>query len=182
MKKRLFIAINLPPEARVGLGRLIARLPNQPGITKTKLDNHHLTLLFLGDTDEEVIPRISEELNKISEKFSPLPLSFTGLGGFPDLNQPQILWVGLDGGELTALQSEIAKATAPLAPNADTKPFRPHLTLARIKNHFRIDKNQLGPLVSTLPHFTANHIYLMESQLTPRGSIYTEFSSHSFTG
>ena len=177
------MALNFDPATRLAIARLMAGLPSRPGLTKTRVDNLHLTLLFLGDTDEELIPQISQQLAEISQNFSSLRLEFSQLGGFPDLQHPQVIWIGLDSDTLHQLRQAIANRLLPLVPTADTKPFRPHLTIARTNPLFhpetKANWGQRGePLKATLPPVTIPQIDLMESTLAPGGSIYKKVSSH----
>lgn len=161
-------------------------MPIPPGLIKTKADNLHLTLLFLGDTDEELIPQLSAELERVAQRFSPLIVSFDRLGGFPNLREPHTLWVGMAGANLSELQQEVATRIIPLAPEADCKPFRPHLTIARLGNHpdqlpQGVASARLGELTQTslnLPPTQLNRLDLMESTLQPGGSVYRAISSH----
>jgi 2'-5' RNA ligase len=183
MKKRLFIALNFDAPARLALARWLYQLPIPPGLIKTKADNLHLTLLFLGDTDEELIPRLSAELERVAQRFSPLIVSFDRLGGFPNLREPHTLWVGMAGANLAGLRQEVATQIIPLAPGADLKPFRPHLTIARVKTRLpgEVASSRLGEIAGSplkLPPFSVGQIDLMESTLTPQGSVYKRISSH----
>ena len=186
MKKRLFVALNFDAPTRLALARWLYQLPAPSGLTKTKADNLHLTLLFLGDTDEELVPRLSAELEQVAQRFGPLTVSFDRLGGFPNLQEPHTLWVGLAGAILAGLQQEVATRITPLAPGADCKPFRPHLTIARLGNHpDRLLQGaasaRLGELTQTslnLPPTQLDQLDLMESTLQAGGSVYRVISGH----
>ncbi|MBN2585112.1 RNA 2',3'-cyclic phosphodiesterase [Patescibacteria group bacterium] len=185
MKKRLFIAINFDSATRLAIARLMSQLPNQPGLNKVKVDNLHLTLLFLGDTEEELIPQISQQLDEVCKDFSSLSLKFGRLGGFPDLKHPQVIWIGLEGNHLSQLHQVIAERLSPLVPTADTKPFRPHLTVARSNSHLHPESTvkfllQLSQQPVNLPPVAVSQIDLMESALAAGGSIYKRISTHPF--
>lgn len=187
MKKRLFVALNFDPATRLAIARLMVKLPHQPELSKTKVDNLHLTLLFLGDTDEELIPQISRSLEEIAKATPTLTLKFSNLGGFPDLFHPQTIWVGLFGDGLDQLQQAIASQLLSIVPTADTKPFCPHLTIARVKDTLsgKATSARLGELSRSpldLPPVRLTQIDLMESALAPGGSIYKIVSTHSLQG
>jgi 2'-5' RNA ligase len=174
MKKRLFVALNFDPATRLAVARLVVQLPNHSGLNKTKVDNLHLTLLFLGDTDEELIPQLSQALEEIAATNSALTLQFNHLGGFPDLFRPQTIWIGLTGDSLNQLQQAIAYQLLSIVPTADTKPFRPHLTIARVKGDLPgdIKSARLGELARSpldLPPIRIAQIDLMESTLRHLG-------------
>lgn len=184
MKKRLFVAINLDPQARLAIARLAVSLPKYPGLVPTKSDNLHLTLLFIGDTDEEIIPAISNQLEEIAQNTPSLTLNFGQLGAFPDLSNPQVIWAGLDGQGLAELQQAISQRLLPIASTADTKPFRPHLTIARANSHLHPELTakllvQMSDQSLGLPSLTISQIHLMESTLAPGGSIYKQISAHT---
>jgi len=182
MTQRLFVALNLDPPTKLALGRLLTQLPNQSGVAKTKIDNLHLTLQFLGEIDEELIPQIQTILNTAVIHYQPLVLSFTQLGAFPNWVQPHSIWIGISCPSLMKLQDELAQQLIKLVPTMDTKPFQPHLTLARIKSPLssaELSSIQTIPIASLTNQI--NHIDLMASELTPRGSIYTCLSQHQLT-
>ena len=184
MSKRLFVAINFDPATRLAIARLMVGLPNHPGLSKTKVDNLHLTLLFLGDTEEDLIPQISQQLDEICQNIRPLSLKFGKLGGFPDLNHPQVVWVGLEGEGLVPLRQTITDKLLPLVPTADAKPFHPHLTIART-NASSHPELAASPLAQTnqqpvgLSPVLIPQIDLLESILASGGSIHRRVSAHS---
>lgn len=182
MTKRLFVAINLDNAAKLALAEIVAQLPDSPSFNKTKVDNQHLTLQFLGDTEEELLPQIQEILNNTAACYPALKPSFTPLGAFPNWQQPNIIWIGIDGLHLKDLQTELAQKLIKIVPTMDTKPFQPHLTLARIKsllNPTESAKIQSLKNNITLPPATnVSSIDLMSSTLTPQGPIYTVLSQH----
>ncbi len=134
----------------------------------------HLTLRFLGDTPENKLSEISAELDAITSHFQPFTLQLAQLGSYPNKIRPRVIWAGLSGETTTlkALQSQIATAIHRLGWQKENRPFRPHLTLGRIK-----DKSQAHRLTWNIPlenkAFTISAINLIESQLRPTGPIYT---------
>jgi 2'-5' RNA ligase len=148
--------------------------------------NIHLTLKFLGDIDPNQVPGIRDKITAVLAPLAPLEVSLDRVGVFPDLKRPRVLWLGLkdEQGVLKTLQSGIEQALAGAGFPADLRPFSPHLTLARIKSPKGIKsqrgipelKHELDALLSEgiAPNpFHAGSIQLVESQLTPKGSIYT---------
>lgn len=186
MKKRLFVAINLDNAAKLALAKIVAQLPDSPAFKKTRIDNQHLTLQFLGDTEEELIPQIQGILNNTATRYPALKLSFTQLGAFPNWQQPNIIWIGLDGSHLKDLQVELARQLIKIVPTMDTKPFKPHLTLARIKSPLNQSTLNVLQTLKNNPLLPAPtqilHIDLMSSTLTPQGANHVYISSHRFSG
>ena len=89
---RSFIAIPLASEVSRAAVRLIKRL-SEPGdgIKWVPTDNLHLTLKFLGDVDNTVVPRVCEVLHEVCGAYEPFDLEFLGTGGFPDTERPRVL-------------------------------------------------------------------------------------------
>jgi RNA 2',3'-cyclic 3'-phosphodiesterase len=190
---RTFIAINVPPVVFDTITRIQNRFKSL-GLHASwvKPGNIHLTLKFLGDTDPGRIPGIQNKLAETLASFERFRLSLNSVGVFPNTKNPRILWVGLknNDGTLKALQTAIEKTLENLGFSTDPRPFSPHLTLARIKSPWGIKppkgiksprgkkalKDELDAVnqEGISPHpFEVGEIHLYESQLTPKGSIYT---------
>jgi len=178
---RTFIAIDVPPAVLDTIIRIQSRFRSL-GLHASwvKPGNIHLTLKFLGETDPDRIPGIQNKLTETLSPFAPFQLSLGSAGVFPDTKNPRVLWVGLndDKGALKTLQTAIEKALEDVGFPSEQRPFSPHLTLARIKSPKgkRELKNELNAMnqEGIDPHpFDAGAIHLYESQLTPKGSIYT---------
>ena len=192
---RTFIAINVPPAVLDTIIRIQNRFKSL-GLHASwvKPGNIHLTLKFLGDTDPDRISGIQNKLAETLVPFERFQLSLDSTGVFPNTENPRILWVGLkdNDGTLTTLQIAIEKALESVGFSTDLRPFSPHLTLARIQSSWGIKspkgkgiksrkgKKELKNELDTInqegidPHpFEVGEIYLYESQLTPKGSIYT---------
>ena len=145
-----------------------------------KPGNIHLTLKFLGETDPDRIPGIQNKLTEALAPFVPFRLSSSSVGVFPDTKSPRVLWVGLkdEKNALNTLQAAIEKALETVGFPREQRSFSPHLTLARMKSPFggKELKNELDAVnqegIDSHP-FDVGAIYLYESQLTPKGSIYT---------
>ncbi len=180
MDQRLFVAINLDNATKLALAKIVAQLPNVPALNKTKIDNLHLTLQFLGDVAEELIPEIQNIINRIATSHSVFELNFTQLGAFPNWDQSKTIWIGIDSLPLLPLQTELARQLIKLVPIMDTKPFQPHLTLVRIK--FPLMQSDIVKIQTikqmNIPAIKITSIDLMASTLTPQGPIYTVLSKH----
>ena len=109
---RTFIAIRLPGEIERALGKLAAGMrPAWPecGVRWVKAENIHLTLRFLGDTEEERVGGIGEGLAAVAGEHEAFELALAGSGCFPNGRRPRVIWTGVadDAGRLVALQSDI---------------------------------------------------------------------------
>jgi len=184
---RTFIAINVPPAVLDTITRIQNRFKSL-GLHASwvKPGNIHLTLKFLGDTDPDRISGIQNKLTETLAPFEPFRLSLDSAGVFPDTKNPRILWVGLKDGDgtLKVLQTAIEKALESVGFPVEQRPYSPHLTLARIRSPWGIKspkgkkelKDELDALnLQGIDHrpFEVGDIHLYESQLTPKGSIYT---------
>ncbi len=184
---RTFIAIDVPPAVLDTITRIQNRFKSL-GLHASwvKPGNIHLTLKFLGDTDPDRIPGIQSKLTETLAPFAPFRVSLSSAGVFPNTKSPRVLWVGLkdEEGTLETLQTAIEKTLESAGFHMDKRSFSPHLTLARIKSPKGIkspkEKKELKDELDAAnqegiaPHpFDVGEIKLYESQLTPKGSIYS---------
>lgn len=173
---RLFIGIELPRAYQDGIRPFSADLGRRLNakIKWTQPGNWHLTLKFLGDTDTERIPFITEALAAIdAPKFV---MRAGGAGVFPNLKRPRVLWLGLAKGaqSCATLAEAIQNALHPLGIERDDRTFRPHLTLGRIKKPGRNDWSAILDAADThsWQHFTVDRFILWESVLKPTGAVH----------
>jgi len=180
---RSFIAIELPDELKLGLFQLQAQLKTgkQPPVKWVDPYSIHLTLKFLGNISTDKISGITGAIETAAQGVSPLYLELKGLGAFPNLRRVQVVWVGLSGelARLGELQRRIESNLAPLGFAPESRPFKPHLTLARLREQASLDERQsFGELIAgtrseAVYGFKADSISLMRSQLTREGAIYS---------
>lgn len=182
---RTFIAIELSSTLRQGLGDVIAQLSRQSPPRSLKwvaADSIHLTLKFLGDVSESNIPPIREGLMRVAHGIAPFSFSVIGLGCFPNLKQPRVVWAGIDtegAKSLRQLWKSIEEQIAPLGYPTETRGYSPHLTLGRVRREASpAGAAQIGEAVRTAPPVAlgpefVNAVSLMKSELRPSGPIYT---------
>ena len=186
---RSFIAIELPDELKLELSHLEARLESgkQPGIKWVDPYSIHLTLKFLGNIAVDRIKEITEAMDAAAQGIPPFHLEVKDLGVFPNLKRVQVVWVGISGeiDKLNQLQKQLESNLARLRFAPESRPFTPHLTLARLRNQVSLDERQrFGQLIAsnrfeaaaTIKVATIN---LMRSQLTREGAIYSRISAVS---
>ncbi len=186
-KIRSFIAIELPGELKLELVQLQARLKvdNQPRIKWVNPNGMHLTLKFLGNIDPTMIDPITEAMTGAAQKIPPFTLDIQQLGVFPGLKRVQVIWVGLGGDvdKMKQLHRLLEANLARLGFTPEQRPFKPHLTLARVGNEALPDERQrLGELIADTRFETnqlirVDSINLIRSQLTREGAIYSRISS-----
>ncbi len=175
---RAFIAIEMPETVRESLGALRERFRRSGARASwVQTANMHLTLRFLGDVARDDLSTLSAGLREACCGCAPLRLGVRGAGAFPSLRRPSVVWAGLKtlSGDLGAVQRCAEAAARAIGLPPETKPFHPHVTLARIR-----DTRQLGTLPDDLDaardfdggDFTAAHVSLFSSELKPGGAVY----------
>jgi len=175
---RLFIAALLPDEIKAALGSYIASLgEDAEGVKWEKEEKLHVTLKFLGEVDEEKAGAVSSIVDAATRKYSPFEMTTGNLGGFPNLQNPRVLFVGLsENPGLSNLQREIEEGLEPLGFEREKRKFIPHVTIGRVNGRLKTT----GPL--PLPErirFSINEISVVKSVLGKVGSVYTPV--HVFT-
>ncbi|WP_298866979.1 RNA 2',3'-cyclic phosphodiesterase [uncultured Gimesia sp.] len=129
---RTFIAVPIHPPR--GLRKLLPKLEQLgPAVKPIAVDQMHITLKFLGTTELEDVMPISSILKKMRSEFPRLKLAFKGLGAFPRVDHPNVIWAGIsDATLLTAMVDYLEQETEKLGYPLERKGFHPHLTLARV--------------------------------------------------
>ncbi len=183
---RSFIAIELPEEVKAGLRRLQTelKLPEHTFVKWVATDSIHLTLKFLGNISAPKVADITSIMEQASQGVSPFQLEVTEVGAFPNLRQPRVLWVGIKGeiDKLVGWQQRIDNGLAPLGFARETRPFTPHLTLARLREGVSPgDRRDFGEMVAKTPaevsyKFNVSSLSLMKSQLLPGGAVYSRLT------
>lgn len=174
---RTFVALLLPEDWMdylVGVSHELAT--GTSGFSWVKPENFHLTVRFLGDLGDSGVRRVCDA---VAEAASPLPAPrarLGELGAFPNLERPRVLWVGFaEGGrELETVGKAVNDALRKAGFGPADKPFRPHLTLARIREGARgLDRIRGAALPPRPPAGLLDRIVVMKSELHPSGSRYT---------
>jgi len=181
---RSFLAFELPLRIKERVGQISnelrqSRLP----VRWVKVDNIHLTIVFLGSVTEETIAGVKLKAGSITERFSAFPIRLNGVGAFPNLRRPRVLWMGLDGEieGLSDLRDELQEALVEFGFKPENRPFRPHLTLGRFKDTVNRDE-ELKWILDRFHDITTDDDYLKElvffkSELRPAGPIYTKMAA-----
>jgi 2'-5' RNA ligase len=188
MTQRIFTAIDISREAR---DRIVKYTENLRGnfsgvrVGWEKPEKLHLTLKFLGEASGEQIEKLKIALGKISENFSNFELQISETGVFPSPRNARILWLGLkdETGNLLKLNEMLESECERIGFARETRSFKPHLTIGRIREPQKsreLTEKHLGSKFEPVA-FTASEIVVYESTLLPTGSIYSIVSKHSFT-
>ena len=184
---RSFIAIELPDELRQALTRLQEQLKSgkQTSVKWVDPGSIHLTLKFLGNIGTDMVGKVTAALEEAVRGIPPFRLEAKGLGAFPSLKRVQVVWVGVTGevDRLSQLQQRVESGLATLGFVPESRPFTPHLTLARLRDWAPPDERQnLGQIIASTSFETVyaidvDSVNLMRSQLTREGAVYSRISS-----
>jgi RNA 2',3'-cyclic 3'-phosphodiesterase len=172
---RLFIALDIPAEVRAALTNYMERARAlAPEARWARVEGLHVTLKFIGHVDDSMAEKIKAALSAI--KAAQFEVKFAWVGFFPNPNAGRVFWAGVDGGDhLPRLASTIDAALEKLGFERETKPYHPHLTLARTSSR---PLRELKPLLSDPPPqfgtMTAREFFLYQSQPQKGGSKYTK--------
>ena len=178
---RAFVAVPCGERLAAALSRRLDVHGSPAPVGWTRPANWHVTLQFLGNWPWE---RLSALLPLLQSLPGPCPAALTpaGLGGFPDLARPRVLFLQFrDAEPLADLADQVRQATGAVWPEGpqDTRPFRPHLTLARVTA--RLEAWQHKALQSIdlddLPPLVVDRFQLMSSQLEPGGARHAEMAA-----
>lgn len=133
---RSFIAIELPESVRAALAELQQELKKcGADIRWVRSENIHLTLKFLGDIEEKDVAGILEKIKGTCSSYQSIPVEIAGVGVFPNIRAPRVLWAGVESEEMLArLHLEMDKGLASLGFKQENRTFAPHLTLGRFKS------------------------------------------------
>jgi 2'-5' RNA ligase len=148
------------------LDRLKEALSRQ-GVRFTATDKIHLTVRFLGNVDEDRFPEAVSALAANLAGMQAPELTVAGLGAFPSANRPGIVWAGVQG-DIALLHSRTTEATDDFAEKEETKPYHPHLTLARVSPPSQKVGRALQPLLAefgdeVLARWTPTELVLVQT-------------------
>ncbi|MGD9181081.1 MAG: RNA 2',3'-cyclic phosphodiesterase [Desulfobacterales bacterium] len=177
---RAFIAIDLPGSVKSFLSEAQEALKLYGFRVKwVRPQNIHLTLKFLGNTVTADADKIAEAMTLAVRDCPVLALAAKGIGVFPDVRRPRIIWAGLNGQlEILAnLQRTLDDHLADLGFPRETRAFKSHLTLGRVKG--KIPAARMKTAIDELKEFGSesfeiNRVILFKSELRRSGAVYTQ--------
>lgn len=188
---RTFIAIELDQiiKQRIAAisGELSSKIPCR--LRWVKPDLIHLTLAFLGNIPGNNVVVLKGLLDDITKHLHPFNLEFRGMGCFPNTKRPRVVWIGSEYCEqLNTVHESLTQALRKNGFDIDTRPFSPHLTLARVPESTPQPLlSQLGQVIEEysaiqIGLLTVTEIKLIKSDLLPSGPRYTTLSASKFSG
>jgi 2'-5' RNA ligase len=185
---RTFLALDVPSEVRERVGELQERLRRaESNLRVVRPPNMHLTVKFIGDWDESRLANLCRAAAVAAARVPPFETAFGSIDVFPHIRRPRVIVVpctSRPAGSLEDLHSELERELAPLGVRPDGRPFKPHLTVARVKG--RVGEG-FSDLIDELRGFTGGDgegrdltTYL--SDLRPGGPVYTRAGSAPLGG
>ena len=173
---RTFISIDVPITDEIS--SLLDSLRDIKGIRVPPVGQIHLTLKFLGDTDDKKVTKLCVSLREALFDIPPFDLKVEGVGAFPNEKNPRVLWMGVKGpDELIHIADVIDETVRSMNLKCDDKKFSPHITVGRIdgrpdlKGFFK--ENEGKGFCS----FRCSSVKVMKSELTPKGAIHSVIDS-----
>lgn len=175
---RLFVAVNFPEELRVAIAQATRPLREEGlPLRWTDTGRLHMTLKFLGEVPTGEVERAREILENVARGYSPFTVGFEGVGAFPTLRSPRVVWVGVEPVlELRSAKHDLEHGYATMEIDRETRAFRPHVTVARADNDARA--SAFRPLEALAQEVTVDASYridaldLMRSRLKQSGPEY----------
>ena len=178
---RLFVAADISDATRRAFRRAREALQTRltyraaPRLVWVSDDAAHVTLRFIGSVDEHQASRIEEALCPTFE-IAAFDLEWTAIGTFPSGRSPRVVWMGAtDVDAMRRLAALVNARIDPIVANQETRPYSPHLTIARVKDPGRgVDWAGAMAAITVEPTVSrVDHITLYESRVTSKGSTYT---------
>lgn len=183
MSFRAFISVDIEPDDR--LRDILNELRRSGADLKVvKPELLHVTLKFLGDTEDDMVDQIVRRMEEAVKGLQPFSAQLVGMGAFPSLSNIRVVWVGMEGsGALTTIAQRLDDSLRELGFERDKKGFKPHLTVARARTAARMGAVQ-GILreraASDFGAYSVGSIRLKKSVLCPQGPIYSDVREVAF--
>ena len=183
--KRMFIALELPEEARLRMMESVsAAREKYRGIGWVRPEGLHLTLRFLGDTDRVQEERIKMELKSSAARFGPMRIAYEGVDSFGRGQTMSVVWLGVKdlSGKLSMLADAAESAVVACGFPREARKFSPHITLGRVRDPLSLPPwEDIRRLISWEGTEVVHEgFFLYSSVLSPGGSIYTKEASFRF--
>ena len=182
---RLFFAIELAGDVQDLLDAATASLRAEaPELAWLDREKRHLTLKFLGDVDEQSVPGLAD---RAAALHAPLQMHVREVGAFPNFRRARVVWIGVEQERrLELLHHDLELACERAGFEVEGRPFRPHITLARVRSPLPVDRLRALARVARSVRVRATtlveRITLLESTLAPSGARYRRVHSATLGG
>lgn len=189
MAIRSFLAFELPVDIKriiMAVSEDVRQLPLN--VRWVNVTNIHLTIVFMGNVQEEQIKPIQDTVKDVCQGYGPFSIAVKGIGVFGSRRNPRVLWIGLDGAidRMGYFRDDLQKGLKPFGIKEEKRRFKPHLTLGRFRKG-AITGAHLDDLLSkypdlTSPECTIEELILFKSDLKPGGAVYSKLNGWPLTG
>ena len=178
---RLFVACEVPDDVKQSIGGVIETLKSRSGsaVRWIRPEGVHVTLKFLGEVPVKKLPRIKLAIQEAVVGHAPFELEFSNIGTFGGREGLRIMWVGIAGDvlRLEALVRAVNAALAVVGFEPERRPFRPHLTLGRVRDEIPTRQRaqievDVGKLDVPLTSWRTSQVSLMRSRITATNVTY----------
>lgn len=185
---RLFFAIELGDALLELLEESTAPLRAEaPELAWVVRDHRHLTLKFLGDVDDAAVPKLAAAADRAAAGHEPMEMTVRQVGAFPNFRRARVVWIGVEQEpRLELLHHDLEQACEHQGFEVEGRPFRPHITLARVRAPLSVDRwrevARVARTVRVKATVLVEHITLFESTLAPTGARYRRLHAASLGG
>ena len=175
---RLFFAIELGDELLDVLEETAAILRAEaPELAWLGREQRHLTLKFLGDVEEAEISKLAAAADRAAARHDPIEMTIREVGAFPNFRRARVVWMGVQQDtRLELLHHDLEQACEQEGFEVEGRPFRPHVTLARVRAPLPVERlralARVARSVRTRVTVRVERITLFESTLAPSGARY----------
>lgn len=176
---RLFLSIGLPPEIQSGIAQALDPVVSAGfPIRWAPPALFHLTLKFLGEVGDDAIPGILPVMDRIAQANAPFDLDLGGVGAFPTIRRPQILWVGVDPSPpLRCLKQDLEWGFTALRFERETRAFLPHVSVGRAARDLGAGRfrglDEQAAAIEWRSSIRVPEVQLMRSDLHPGGAVHS---------
>jgi 2'-5' RNA ligase len=185
---RLFLALELPAATAEEIHAAVAPLREvEPGLAWVPVPKLHLTLKFLGEGDDGRVTTLVQAADRVAAHHRPLEMTLAGVGAFPNFRRPRVVWFGVEGDpRLELLHHDVETAAATLGYELEGRPFRPHITLARVRDPLPVEPSRaLARAARAISYSTTafvNRLTLFDSAPGASGAHYRPLHAATLGG
>ena len=187
---RSFLAFELAPEIKQIVSRVLTEAVKATrDVRWVRAAGIHLTAVFLGHIREADLAPIEDAAQRVCLNYRPFDVSLQGMGCFPGERNPKVIWLGLRGDteRMSRFRDALQRELEPLGIKQEKRPFRPHLTLGRMRKGRGGGRREVSALLGahqdlTSPNWPLAELILFKSDLRPSGAVYTKLKTWPLSG